>query len=234
MSQNLTVADIHKAMRPHALFDSLMNGRREPLTPWERGLRPAKSSNRVLHLALVLAAALVGFAWSQGWLTFVSKVRTEARQGAPTPLRPGAVAPATVPPSPSTSASREGPSPRIQHVTRCVTTTGQATYSDVACPAGARATLVEVRPDINLADGMSSRAREVSMRENRVAAQELVAHERRVAMNVDSTVFECSQLESLIASLDAAARQPLNGYQQDRLRGERKHARDRQFALRCR
>ena len=62
------------------------------------------------------------------------------------------------------------------------------------------------------------------MRENRVAAQELSAHERRVAMNVDSTVFECNQLESLIASLNAAARQPLSGYQQDRLRGERKRA----------
>ena len=71
------------------------------------------------------------------------------------------------------------------------------------------------------------------MRENRAAAQEFVAHERRVAMNVDSSVWECGQLESLIASLDAAARQPLSGYEQDRLRGERKRARDRQFALRC-
>lgn len=71
------------------------------------------------------------------------------------------------------------------------------------------------------------------MRENRAAAQELAAHERRVAMNVDNSVWECGQLESLIASLDAAARQPLSGYQQDRLRGERKRARDRQFALRC-
>ena len=87
---------------------------------------------------------------------------------------------------------------------------------------------------MNLADGMTSRARETPMRENRVAAQKLSARERRVAMNVDSTVFECSQLESLIASLNAAARQPLSGYQQDRLRGERKRARDRQFALKCR
>lgn len=220
-------------MRPNDPTDSLMNGRREPLTPWERGLRPAKSSNGVRLLALVLAAALVGLAWSQGWLNFAAKARTEAPQGAPAPLRPGTVAPATVPPSPSTSVSRQGPLPRIQHVTRCVTTTGQATYSDGPCPAGARATLMEIRPDINLADGMTSRAREASMRENRAAAQEFVAHERRVAMNVDSSVWECGQLESLIASLDAAARQPLSGYEQDRLRGERKRARDRQFALRC-
>lgn len=222
------------AMHPQDPFDSLMNGRREPLAAWERGLRPARSSNRVLLLTLVLAAALVGLAVSQEWLSWSSKALLDARQGAPAAWTPGVGASAPAPPSPDTSVPRQGPSPRIEHVARCVTSAGQATYSDGRCPAGTRASIVEVRPDINLADGMSSRAREASMRENRAAAQALAAHERRVAMNVDSTVWECSRLESQIASLDAAARQPLSGYEQDRLRNERKQARDRQFALRCR
>lgn len=220
-------------MRAQHPFDSLMNGRREPVPSWERDLRPARSSNRILLLALLLVAALAALAVSQGWLTWASKARTEARQGAPAALTPGTGAPASVPPSPSSSGAPQSPSPRIQHVTRCVTSTGRATYSDGPCPAGARVTIVEVRPDTNLADGMTSRAREASVRENKAAAQGLVAHERRVAMNVDSTISECGQLESLIASLDAAARQPLSGNEQDRLRSERKRARDRQFSLRC-
>jgi hypothetical protein len=93
---------------------------------------------------------------------------------------------------------------------------------------------VAVQPDINLADGMNPRAREASMRENSAVAQEMVAHERLAAMNVDGSMSECNHLESLITSLDAAARQPLPGYEQDRLRDERKRARDRQFALRSR
>ena len=58
--------------------------------------------------------------------------------------------------------------------------------------------------------------------------------QERVARNVDNTASECSELEARIRGLDAAARQPLPGFEQDRIRNEKKQARDRQFALRCR
>jgi hypothetical protein len=92
---------------------------------------------------------------------------------------------------------------------------------------------VKLRPDSNLADGMSAEARQASNRGSAMAAQQVAAHERRVAMNMMLASSECAQLDSLIAALDAAARLPQLGSEQDRLRQERKRARDRQFALRC-
>ena len=71
------------------------------------------------------------------------------------------------------------------------------------------------------------------MRENSAVAQSVLAHERRVAMNVDSSTSECDQLNALIASIDAAARQPQPPFEQDRLKDQRRHAHDRRFALRC-
>ena len=45
---------------------------------------------------------------------------------------------------------------------------------------------------------------------------------------------ECKALDSRITELDATARQPLSAQAQDQIRVERRQARDRQFALRCR
>ena len=90
-----------------------------------------------------------------------------------------------------------------------------------------------MKPDANIADGMAQDARQASMRRNSAIAQSVYEHERRVAMNVDSFSSECAQLNALIASIDAAARQPLSGFEQDRLKDQRRRARDRQFALRC-
>lgn len=44
---------------------------------------------------------------------------------------------------------------------------------------------------------------------------------------------ECQMLDRHVEELDAMARQPHSGQTQDWIRGERKAARDRQFALRC-
>ena len=44
---------------------------------------------------------------------------------------------------------------------------------------------------------------------------------------------ECSELNKLIQHIDAQTRQPLPAFEQDQLRGQRKAARDKQFALRC-
>lgn len=45
--------------------------------------------------------------------------------------------------------------------------------------------------------------------------------------------FACSQLDEQVRHLDALARQPLSAPAQDRIRSERKAARDAQFSLRC-
>ena len=71
------------------------------------------------------------------------------------------------------------------------------------------------------------------MRNNAVIAQTNLEHEVRVAKNNASAGTECADLNALIATIDAAARQPQPGFEQDRLRDERKRARDQQFALHC-
>lgn len=211
--------------------DPLLSERREPPTAWERSLRPANSSNRLLLVTLLVATLLLVVALSRGWLVWPGQERSRTQRGAVGSPASTAVAPASA--LPPETGSRAEP-PRVQHFTKCLTASGGATYSDGPCPAGMRASTVAVRPDINLADGMNPNARAASIQENSLVTQELVAHERRVAMNVDGVVAECGQLDSVIAALDAEARQPLPGSEQDRIRGERKRARDRQFALRCR
>ena len=93
--------------------------------------------------------------------------------------------------------------------------------------------MVAVRPDLNLADGMSQAERSESIRDSRIKAQASAEYERWVAAQVDSISFECARLEEQITALDAEARQPLSAQRQDRIRELRKTARDRQFALRC-
>lgn len=44
---------------------------------------------------------------------------------------------------------------------------------------------------------------------------------------------ECQRLDDEVAALDAYSRQPLSGGEQDRVRRDRKKARDEQFRLRC-
>jgi hypothetical protein len=80
---------------------------------------------------------------------------------------------------------------------------------------------------------MSSAERSSSIQDNRARAQATAEYERRAAAQSSVASSECTQLNALIAALDAAARQPLPGAEQDRIRDQRKRARDRQFELRC-
>ena len=93
--------------------------------------------------------------------------------------------------------------------------------------------MVAVRPDLNLADGMSRAERVASIRDSRIRAEASAEYERWVAAQVDSPSLECAQRDAQISALDAEARQPLPGWRQDEIRELRKKARDRQFALRC-
>jgi len=92
---------------------------------------------------------------------------------------------------------------------------------------------MSVQPDSNLADGMPLEARQTSMRNNAVLAQANLEQEVRVARSIASAGTECADLNARIATIDAAARQPQPGFEQDRLKEQRKRARDRQFVLHC-
>ncbi len=191
-------------------------------------MQPKRSSNTLLIVLAAVGAALVVFMAVWGL--------RDMRSIPPAPSTSQPDAPARTPEASTAiprSTTKPIPQERLQRVARCVSASGSVVYTDQPCRQGERAGLVELRPDSNLADGMSVEARQASNRSSALAAQQVAAHERRVAMNVTQAASECAQLDSLIAALDAAARLPQPGSEQDRLRHERKRARDRQFALRC-
>jgi hypothetical protein len=203
-----------------------------PTPARENSLRPAKSSGSLVWLLMgALVLALVAFLAFERW---------RDPGGFSIPTNPRVAPAASQDAKASTGRQNERqtppaePSPlRTQRFAKCTSAAGATTYSDRPCPSGTLAGEVLVRPDLNLADGMSEDARQASMDNNSAIAQSVLKHERRVAMNVDVPASECPYLNALIASIDAAARQPQTAPEQDRLKEQRRRARDRQFALRC-
>lgn len=177
-----------------------------------------------------VAVAIVAYLAFDSWRASTAFSTPSKRQAAP-PASPGPTT--SFSPQDERQALPEPSSPRTQRFAKCTSPGGATTYSDRPCPSGTRAAEVSVKPDLNLADGMSDDARHASMQNNSAIAQSVVEHERRVAMNVDASTSECAYLNALIASIDAAARQPQPAFEQDRLKDQRRRARDRQFALRC-
>lgn len=208
------------------------NGR-TPVTAWERALRPNGSSLWLLVLLLIAAGVFLALAvWS---------ALQDARQLPPS--LPVTQAPAiSLPQEPEANgrvdpAMSTGPQPRTQQISKCTSRAGSATYSDGPCPAGTFTSVMTVRPDTNIVDGMTREAREASI-SNAAMAQGAAQREQQVASNHagpagGSLVAECGRLSTSIAAIDAAARQPRSGYEQDRLKAERMRLRDRHFALRC-
>ena len=209
---------------------------RTPAGAWERALRPDGSSLWLFVLLLIAAGVFLALAfWS---------ALQDARQGPPSPPSPpmaqGSVV--FVPQEPVANeqvdpAMSTGPQPRTQQISKCTTRAGAATYSDGPCPAGTFTSVMTVRPDTNIVDGMTREAREASIGNNAVVAQGAAQPQRQVASNGqengNSLGAECGRLSTSIAAIDAAARQPRSGDEQDRLKAERMRLRDRHFALRC-
>jgi len=194
------------------------------MTAWERGLRPKRDRHLALWLAL---AALLVFLLYRGaeWL-LAQRASPPARQSPEVQSPPiGRTAPVPPPVSPGPTA------PDTFEVTKCLTPSGKAAYSDGPCPPGSRATTVRLRRDVNISDGMSIAEREASNRNSAAIAEQQQQYERQVARNVDSAMAECSQLDEYVKRLDAAARQPQDMNSQDRLRSERQAARDTRFRL---
>lgn len=223
-------------MRNEDSRDPWMEQPGHSMAAWERSLRPAKSTSRIwlpIGIAAALGLACVAylvFVEPGGW-PGASQVRNpKERQAVPATPSGAREAPAR-----QDARQRLEPdaAPRVQRFAKCISAAGAIAYSDGVCPSGTRAAEVAVNPDINLADGMSDAARQASMRNNSAIAQSVVEHERRVAMNVDSPNSACAGLKALVASIDAAARQPQSAYEQDRLKEQRRQANDKMFALRC-
>lgn len=206
---------------------------RTPTSAWERALRPHGSSLWLFVMLLIAAGVFLALAfWS---------ALQDARQGPPSPPATQASvvsAPQeSVKTEPVDPAMRTGPQPRTQQISKCTSRAGSATYSDGPCPPGTFTSVMTVRPDTNIVDGMTREAREASIGSNTAVAQ----RERQVASNSQgngkeiggSLTAECGRLSTSIAAIDAAARQPRSADEQDRLKAERVRLQDRHFALRC-
>lgn len=196
------------------------------MTAWERGLRPKRDRHWALWLAL---AALLVFLLYRGaeWL-LAQRASPPARHSPAVQSPPIDRAPPAPPP-----ASPGRAAPDTFEVTKCLSPSGKAAYSDGPCPPGSRATTVRLRRDVNIADGMSVAEREASNRNSAAIAEQQQQYERQVARNVDSAMAECSQLDEYVKQIDIAARQPRDINSQDHLRSERQAARDRRFRLGC-
>jgi hypothetical protein len=188
----------------------------------------------VWFLIGALATALGAYLAYEAWQQDPAHQRNQQGKRQATPPASPTAKPLPTPQTEQPPLAQTPPPQRIHRFTKCTSPTGATTYSDGACPAGTKASEIAVRPDLNLADGMSDEARRASIRDNSAVAQSMAQHERRVAMNVDDPASACAQLNALVASIDAAARQPLPMVRQDQLREERRQARDRQSALHCR
>ena len=217
-------------MRPLDDHDP-MHDRREAMSAWERELRPKRERHWALWLAMAVVLVFLLYCGAEWLLSTQRAAGKPDGSSALQPPSPPAVE-ETTPAPPATAPSAVAPD--TFEVTKCLTPSGKAAYSDGPCPEGSRATTVRLRRDMNLADGMSVAQREASNRNSAAMAAQQRAYELQVAQNVDNAMAECSRLEAYVGQLDAIARQPQGTYSQDRLRSERQAARDQQFRLHCR
>jgi hypothetical protein len=115
-------------------------------------------------------------------------------------------------------------------VIKCVIN-GVTTYaeSESDCVARAKATVVIIDPQQNLSDGLPNAAQIIQRPSPSVQVNAAPA---AVDPNVQRKAF-CQAYEEEIKQIDAHARQPLSGAEQDWWAAKRKKARDEQFRLRC-
>lgn len=115
---------------------------------------------------------------------------------------------------------------------------GRVVYSDTACQGSVvksssdttRAALSVVPPGASRSAGTRNEAVQQAL--PRATAPNM-APDQDPTTALGAKARECAYHDALIRHLDAQARQALPPGEQDRLRSERKAARDRQFALSC-
>ena len=198
---------------------------REPLTAWERRLRPPKAYGWRLGTLLVIGVLVIA------WVAIKPVNPREALKK----FKVTNVAPATEATEPSFGLApvvKPQSGPQVPGITKCLGPRGVFEYTDGACRAGLRSVKADL-PAVNVADGMTPHQRLMSQQANQIEAQRVFAQEIQVVQSVSRTSDECSTLNATVATYDAEARQPLPAWRQDRLRELRKAARDRQFFLQC-
>ncbi|WP_295849666.1 DUF4124 domain-containing protein [uncultured Xylophilus sp.] len=141
--------------------------------------------------------------------------------GAPDHPATGSVAPTAIRPPPAVTVSK------------CVDARGRTAYSDGPCATGERASRVEARRDINVADAEPvPLAQQRSTYANAQPAGALFPMGAAQPYAYDPRVT-CAALDQAIAAYDAQARQPQSAPMQDWISARRKEARDQQFRLKC-
>jgi hypothetical protein len=117
----------------------------------------------------------------------------------------------------------------VQAFTKCVSG-GVTSYTDGECDRNAKKSIVLVNPAENLADGLRQPSRAP------VPPPQIVHVDSDTEHSLNTQLQKkllCEQYEEEIKRIDAMARQPLPGSEQDRLSAQRKKGRDQQFRLRC-
>jgi len=221
-------------LQPMGLADrDYMHQRREPPAAWERHHRTRRGIHPVVSLA-IWVVILWGLYRGGEWLLAQRELKNRV-PAAPVsqPVR-SPTASDEVRSMPSPLDRPKAPQSTSYAVTKCIAGNGRAGYTDGPCPQGSRPVAVSVQPDINVADGMSIEARQASIQRNSAMAIESSQREVRIAQsNQVSVGNECAQIQTQIAWIDSAARQPQSAPMQDRLTEDKRQLRTRQFALHC-
>lgn len=197
-------------------------------SPQQRRHEPSAASTLVL-IAVALGVAYGGY---RAWSWWQGTLHAPAKAGATS-------SPTAQPASPVTAGNRNAiTAPALQSapdraaVFKCVAK-GVTTYAASAadCPVRADVTPVAIDPQLNLADGL--RDAPAILRAQTRAAEAPSAHAGAATDPLGEKRAQCLAYEEQIKAIDAHARQPLPGQEQDRLAALRKRARDEQFRLRC-
>ncbi|MGZ3265959.1 MAG: hypothetical protein ACXWKD_02285 [Caldimonas sp.] len=127
------------------------------------------------------------------------------------------------------------PSPGTRAVTKCVVN-GRVSYSGSAdCPTGGAT--ISIKPAQSEMEGGFTPYQLQMLRsaDARIARDEWAATANMSTQSsaISSKNAQCSGLDQAIQSLDARARSPISGHEQDLIRIERTKLTSRQFALRC-
>jgi hypothetical protein len=226
-----------------------MRERRKPSEhEWLSRLQEPSATSTLYYILFFLSIAFLGFKAASWWESTHPKRRI---QPAPTisiaPAAPAAPA-ALAAPKPQRHASavhpnvagnwdanrRVGPSAPTPAVTtiviKCVIN-GMTTYaeSESDCLARAKATVITIDTRQNLSKGLPN-APQIIQRPS--PAPQMNAPPAAVDPNMQRQAL-CQSYEQEIKWIDARARQPLSGQEQDWLAAKRKKARDEQFRLHC-
>lgn len=117
-------------------------------------------------------------------------------------------------------------------VIKCVLN-GKTIYSDEKCPAGASTHRVQLHDTAGVVSPPKAVLSELTAQRIAIENAQIQSLQQPAALPVQSKKVECDAIDKRIEWLDSMARQPQSAPTQDWIRQERRHARDRQFAVHC-